>query len=315
MEVESLKPWGTARILREAFKVPRKNGRIMSFVTFLTVLPLSLLILYHNVVLFPYAQRVVSKASLLPIDDPTSSEAAAGRAELLRALRSFFIVEILYGSAIGIVTLVALMATVYSIAAIHGRKHLTLRALSWRVATTWKRPLITWLYVVLIVVAFMLIFLFSVGAVALMLREGIAMVAASVVLSILAVGFFIYFAAVFMLALAAAIVEENCYGMEALGKAEVLIKGRKIQGFLLVLATSLCGVVIPWLWNLITATKLELRIGVQIVLVCLFSFVKLWTFIVFTLFYCECKRGHGEKLEMEGLADEEPKYAALSAKV
>ncbi|CAN6449615.1 unnamed protein product [Victoria cruziana] len=312
MEVESLRPSGTSGILREAFKVPNKNGRIMCLVTVLTLLPLSLLVLYHNIVLFPYAQRLLS---LLPIDDPTSSEAAAEREELLRALRSFSIVEILYASAIGVVSVIALLATVYSAAAIHGGKSLTLRALSWRVATTWNRPLITWLYVVMMVMALILFFLFAFGAAVLMLGEWIPIVAAFVLLSILTSGLFIYFAAIWMLALVASIVEENCYGMEALGKAEMFVKGRKVQGFMLVLATSLCAAVISWLWNLGMNTKLELRITIQIVLVCLFSFVKLWTFTVFTLFYCECKRSHGEKVEMDGLADEEPKYAALSAKV
>ncbi|KAF8400420.1 hypothetical protein HHK36_013718 [Tetracentron sinense] len=51
--------------------------------------------------------------------------------------------------------------------------------------------------------------------------------------TVLAAMFYLYLVTVWVLSLVVSIVEEDCYGMKALGKARELIKGRKVPGFVL----------------------------------------------------------------------------------
>lgn len=104
-----------------------------------------------------------------------------------------------------------------------------------------------------------------------------------------------YLAVVWNLALVVSVLEEIC-GIEALGKAEQLIKGSKQRGFSLNIlfgALSLsvfCGVLMSE-----NAAMIPLLLLNSIY--CLIEMFKLTTY---TVLYHECKETHGEELEMQG---------------
>ncbi|CAB4292812.1 unnamed protein product [Prunus armeniaca] len=119
-------------------------------------------------------------------------------------------------------------------------------------------------------------------------------VAFSITVFLLALVFQAYLAVVWNLALLVSVLEKIC-GIEALGKAEQLIKGSKRHGFSLNIlfgALSLsvfCGVLMSENAAMIPLLLLNS-------MYCLIEMFKLTTY---TVLYHECKETHGEELEMQ----------------
>lgn len=281
-----LQPLGVPEILREALKIHRKNGRLMASIFLLLLAPSSILVWAHDRAVLPLVD-----------DDSDDGEDFAGR----RAPGRLLLLESLFFLAFGAVSLSAMALTVYaSSMAYTGSCLITLKDAVLRTLAAWKRPMKTCLCVAVITVAYASLLLMLLGGLSLV-ATGDALTASVVVLGSCAVLFYAFFlAVVWMLGFAVSVMEDDCCGMDALARAAKLIRGRRKDGFLLMLLMLLLGAPIYMLLYLNTREDDQgapARVAVGVAATALACLLEIFTFMAFTVFYHECRRYHGEKVE------------------
>lgn len=289
MAMATPKPLGMAGILRESLQLPTRNLKLMISNTLLMLILFLALATSHNLIAGPF---------LMEIEDLEPGNSLAPKFQ--KHIRILFVLESVFLLIFFIHSLFAMSMTIHASAATYTGEYLHLKDVFSRTVATWKRPTITCFYVVLLITftALLAALLFSAFV---LIFNGAALIAFISLMGILAMLFYLYLAVVWILGLVISIVEEDCYGITALIKAGVLIKGRKLQGCALMLFLVLLTAPLSALFSL-NIVEDEIRpvsrvaIGIMdAVLVCL---VKLFGFVVYTVFYYQC-RSNGEKEDME----------------
>ncbi|XP_073153612.1 uncharacterized protein [Henckelia pumila] len=125
----------------------------------------------------------------------------------------------------------------------------------------------------------------------------------SLPLGLIAAIFVMYSSVAWILSMVVSVVEEGCLGKEALEKGEELAKGHMVHGFLLNIFFTLV-VVIPFLGCLwIFGDKVALDFSFfGLVIVNVFSLVKMLATVEYTLLYFHCKKFNGREIEDFGSA-------------
>ncbi|XP_042509112.1 uncharacterized protein LOC122084735 [Macadamia integrifolia] len=268
-------------VLREAIKLPSKNRKLMASATLLVLLPYFILALLHSIIAGPLIEVVE--------DSEDDSRVQKEFKVLIGVELAFFVIFC-------VISLFGISVTICSSALTYLGKNVSLKELLLNIPVTWKRLLITALYVGLITVAYVLLVLLFIGAFALIFTTGI-IVALSGLVGFPAALFYLYMAAVFMLGLVISVVEEDCYGIKALERAIDLIRGSKIQGFCITVLLELLTGPISFLFILIIFDDdLEFMIQMAFVSVAtvVFCISRLFALVVYTVFYYGCKKSHGE---------------------
>ncbi|XP_077237083.1 uncharacterized protein LOC143878721 [Tasmannia lanceolata] len=277
-------------ILREAFEIPFKNSKLMLSIFLLVFFPFSLLVLAHYLLSGPLIIEIESQESYdLSINHQNAT--------------IFVCHQFGFSIAFSILSIFSMAITIHASASTYIGKSLNLKETLLRIITIWKRPTITWLYAMLITLAYAFLVLMLFGAFSLITSSVHALITWIGLVGILGMLFYLYLVAVWLLGLVISVVEEGSYGMKAIGKAVELIGGRRVQGFGLILVLGMLSVPIYLLFSLNviedeigSATRFVIGIITTVLLCCL----NLFTFVVFTVFYYQCKKSHGEKVEMEG---------------
>lgn len=128
-----------------------------------------------------------------------------------------------------------------------------------------------------------------------------------IIILIPAVVFLSYLAVVWNLAFVVSVLEEKC-GIDALGRAAVLVKGFKLSGFFLNIVFGIPSLVLIPGFRLANSEKsTTIRVSVVLVMLNCLWLIKMFAFMAFTVFYYECKNNLGEK-EIESL-----EYTKLSS--
>ncbi|XP_072963756.1 uncharacterized protein [Typha angustifolia] len=150
-----------------------------------------------------------------------------------------------------------------------------------RIRRTWKGLITTLIYVEIYAVAFSSLLSMLKGLLG--LTDGVVMTI-FVVLGLVALVshlwsvLFAYSDIACKISMVVSIMEDGYEGLGAIERAEEITKGRKTQGFFLVVAMTLVEQAVPLRWH-----------GLVLLLVHYISCN------AYTLFYYECKRGHGSK--------------------
>ncbi|KAJ4959142.1 hypothetical protein NE237_026253 [Protea cynaroides] len=275
-------------VLRAAIKLPSRNKKLTISVTILLLIPFSILVMFHAIFAGPLLQK---------LEDFNDNHSTAQKdAWILVCL------EFAFSIVFSAIFLFGMAATISSSALTYEGNIIRIDELLLMIQATWKRLVVTGLYIFFITIAYVFLCLVMLGAFILVTSVG-AIAAWISILGFSAALFYLYPATVFLLSLVISILE-NCYGMKALGKARELIKGRKIQGFVVLLLLELLSTPISFLLILITVDDDDdlgsmTQIAFGSVFTFLFCVVRLLTFVVFTLFYYECKKDHEENVQIE----------------
>ncbi|KAK1323735.1 hypothetical protein QJS10_CPA02g01419 [Acorus calamus] len=238
-----------------------------------------------------------SKAALLPREDPNSQEAKATMTGLLDDLQQLSGLQLAFMVPFFIISLYSLVTTVHSSATMYHDKFLTLGAMLSEIKWVWKRPIITMIYIGLFTFAYVFTVVFFM-IVSMVIIKGATEVALIVVMALLATLYYLHLLAVWTIGLVVSVIEEDCYGMDAIKKASELIKGRRLQGFALMIISSVVSSVVVAIVNHTPLSGLIARRVVKMTVAYLF---KLLVFVVFTVFYYDCKRSHGEVVVVPGM--------------
>ncbi|KAK1290382.1 hypothetical protein QJS10_CPB18g00271 [Acorus calamus] len=284
---------GVPSIIREALNLPQKNPKLslsIVLLVFLTDYPLSL---SHHLLMSPRLITLVDNDSDYNLTDPPSTNTG-----LIISIESLFFI------ALSVLSLFTMSVTVHASSATYTNKHVTLHDSIRSPLLKWKNPFVTLGYVFLITVAYALLMSVILGSLMLFSSGSPFFVILITCVGLFLTVFYIHFSVVWMLGLTVSIVEDECYGMDALVRANKVIEGRKSDGFLLMVMLLLLYVPVTGLGyvNLVDDDLGQVgRVVGGVVVVVLMCLVKLFGFVGFVVFYYECKKGHGEKVEMESL--------------
>lgn len=194
-------------------------------------------------------------------------------------------------------SLLAAVSAVASASLACGGKRPTLRAALSAVKPAWKRAAVTTICAYAILLAY--------GPVPPTLAAISGSPAARLAILLVGSGLEVYLMAVMSLALVASILEER-FGWDAIRVGSGLLAGRRLTGWVLSGSFLLASGIIAgkaeepmddqdsW-----TARKVSMGVWDRLGLMGLYGAVVLWSYVVTTVFYCDCRRRHVTRSDSE----------------
>ncbi|PIA58873.1 hypothetical protein AQUCO_00400018v1 [Aquilegia coerulea] len=272
-------------ILNEVLKLSHRNKEIFFFIFLSTFIPSILLIL-------AFVYSLTSVSTDLSMDNAISSMIIdPSKLDHFKQLLFF-----LLGSAI---TLFSMMNTVYVSAVSYLGRDLKLKDLFMKINKIWIRPVVTWFYITLIFAGFLFVLVAHLVLLFIFSKGSIIVLTIGIVLVLLAICLNMYIALVSMLSIVTSVLEDS-YGLQAIRKGAQLLKGRKLVGFVLTF-------ILMTLFGFHSLVSMMIKNMQMVPLKLLISFcamifvflVKILSMMIYTVFYFDCKRSHGEKVEVE----------------
>ncbi|KAF9586782.1 hypothetical protein IFM89_040000 [Coptis chinensis] len=299
-------PLGVIHILKGVPKLFHRNKKIILFIILFTVVSYAFIDLsiksyyvnnndlstksYSN----DFSMNATNPASFNMT--PTSLESLKLFLETQKGFPLFMLVDLFLATALSIVSMVAI---VYVSAMSYLGKDLTLKDLFLRIRNVWTRSVITWFYVSLLYASFLVLVLPVSFVVVLGNSRGSLIIAAvgMIVLFCLAMFLHLYLALIWICSMVVSVLED-CHGLQALGKAEKLIKGKKVVGialtFVVMILYGASFLVSIMVNDNHQTSKLQLLFMYAIDIKLL---VKVLSVMAYTLFYFERKESHGEQVD------------------
>ncbi|KAK3123547.1 hypothetical protein QOZ80_8AG0632560 [Eleusine coracana subsp. coracana] len=288
-------PRGVVAVLSDALCLACRSRKHMLPCLLVALIPSSLLLLDPHASVSSHLLGFVARLHALGREHPATPQfydllvhlkadagAATTRVNAARAAASF------------VGRLAATCAVVHAASAACAGRHLPVRDLLVKMAASWKAPLVTSLYATLLSVGYTVL---SMSLVAVPALNTIAAagyggpscrlaVVFAVCVAAAARFLYIYLAMVWTVGVVLAVLEDGCHGgLEALHRAGEVVRGRRAQGFLIAMVLALGDAAVGsggggkrrWSGAFACAAQLVL-----------------WMFspMVYTVFYHECKRSH-----------------------
>ncbi|KAI3771980.1 hypothetical protein L6452_03153 [Arctium lappa] len=293
---------GFLEILKTSIKIMSKNGKLVLMVTLIYLIISSLFVFFNISTLKPIIFDFATKVIELPYLDSQGPFFYQVLSSIQKDVKTLVGVELAFILAF-IVTSIFVQAAIILLTGISYKdKKIFLKDLITRVLQVLTRLFITSFHVTLLKVGF-LIFgsMLLIFPTVMISMHKIVLEMTIWVLAILVACLFLYFSVVWDLSLVVSVLEE-CSGIEALGKAERLVKGKKLEGFLVFLLLNLLSFVLFQVLAKMNVVKqseltqafLELF---QTSCICLLG---IFGFQAYTVLYLECKKNRGEEIEMQG---------------
>jgi hypothetical protein len=244
----------------------------------------------------PLLSKITELAKLLPTIDPSSPEFT----ELLNTLKvvtkELLAFEIVYCVFVFVISCFLSIITYYANSTAYLGEMLTLKELMNKVKSIIKGPVITHLFVSLFTFIFLIIFgaiMFIIGFV-----SGSSSWFFIIPLTLLASLLMVYLGVIWSMSVAISVIEPNVYGISAISCATKLLKGKKMQVFLLILALIIasgiiyaCNTILVMFASGSKAGSLVLGFVYQL----LMQVVNLYTMMAITVLYYECKQSNGDE--------------------
>ncbi|ERN07181.1 hypothetical protein AMTRI_Chr12g274000 [Amborella trichopoda] len=270
----------SSKIIAKSLKILAKNFTLLITITALTILPLSLLLFSLSLSTRPLATEISRKQALVAWLAPS-----AITRHVIREIRSdslkLLSLKFIYFLPSYILSLSSTITVVRSAFIAHNGKTPTLESAITAVKKTWKRPLVTSLYVYFVKLLYD-------NAVNVCYAFPVKWVVVVLVTSCFRVLWF-YGAAVLSMGMVVSVVEER-EGMDALKTAFDLMGGRWFCGWLL---GGLQVVLTGGIGYVFMERKGGFVDGVFLVL--MFCFVVLVGYLINTVFYFECRKCLGRE--------------------
>ncbi|KAM7472849.1 hypothetical protein LguiA_011032 [Lonicera macranthoides] len=298
---------GVIEIIKGSIKILSKNGKLMASIATLGLLLNSFSFLLYAFFFKPLRSSMNAKTINLASKSLSDSEST----NLLHSIKKD--AWILIGVQLACLLVYALVclfiniSTIYTSAMSLYGHDLSLKKLFRWVIKSFKRVYITsfriknrtivWFipfYAVLMIITFILIFFDCPDVIKSIF------IAIFIAFSIIGSVFILHASVVWVLAFVIAVVEEDCYGIEALTKAKELVKGRRVDGFVLNFMFNLFLLIIFKVYEIIATKWPSKDIVIGLFLICIAYLVIMFFFSAYTFLYFKCKESHGEEIELGG---------------
>ncbi|KAI4376791.1 hypothetical protein MLD38_014509 [Melastoma candidum] len=280
-------------IAKEAAMIFRRNRRFMIPVASFGILLYSILVVTNFLYLRHYLASLMEKLTVFLVTSPMSAEYANLLIGLQQDISFFFSVEWIFVVGYSVTALLFSTGTMYGAAISHLGKdteRVDIRDLAKLTAASWKRPLVTSLYTSIFGIGYASL----VTAILLPLALPRATFTTTV-LSLVASLLYAYLSIIWTVGLVVSALESRS-GIEALGEAERLVKGMRIQGYALSLFITVTSMVIFQLWRLVSFKQPWWNELIVFIVVNLMWLVRMFGVTCYTLYYYDCKSFHGEEV-------------------
>ncbi|XP_020549613.1 uncharacterized protein LOC110012001 [Sesamum indicum] len=293
-------------ISRESIELLPKNGKLKVFLAVFSAVLSSCFVLLFKYSLqslvadmFVAAQQsVMSEPFVLDISfTPTTGLMITGQIghledDFVRLLK----LQISFVLYVAIISFFSVVSTILHSAMSYSSKPLMLKDLFSSIWTTWTRPLIAILYASRLAIE--CVVLVVILATPLLMYPICVIFWATIFLRITASIFYLYLSVAWALAVVVSVVEEGCYGMEALGKPAALAKGKRVQAFLLSVSFNVVVYVILAAYKMILGHKGLINPTMHaLFVVSVASFTMIFLVIAYMVLYFHCK---GQRIELHG---------------
>nr|GEY32160.1 dual specificity protein kinase [Tanacetum cinerariifolium] len=292
-------------IFRESFKTIKANRKLLLPVLVLVFLSFSQLDLTQTYLLEPVVKDFSLQLAKNPklFEDIVNHMHEAEYAPAINDLREVLLVKLIILTLSSITFLLFLVATVSSSSEAYTAKVLNRQELLLKIKKSWKKPISTSFYMIIIIMGLFFACSLSIGIVTIIAVDSWAYLFYGVLcVSVLVLWF--YVCALWIMSLVVSILE-NIGGLGAIGRARELMNGKKVQATKMMLLLSLTyGVVHLMKTSLLSGnlnkwSRLAISIPFDNGMLCA---LRILSFVAFTVFYHECKERFDEK-EAKGVYD------------
>jgi hypothetical protein len=297
--------------LWQALLLPSKNPKLFSNVFLIYIISHVLLYIGLQLSITPLISKLNEYAKLLPTVDPSNPEFTELVNTIKAVTKQLLIDEVFYFVILFVVSCFLSIIVYYANSATYVGEMLTLKELLNKVKGIIKGPIITQLFAVLFCFIYLVIFGVIVAGISFYVsinnyKSNLLFIMIPVIL--LATLILVYIAIIWSMGVAISVIEPNIYGISAISHAAKLLKGKKMQMFLLTLVSCIISGVI-YVGNTIITRFVSESKAVTLVLGLLYQLlqqvVALYSMMAITVLYYECSQnngGTGNEVEYSKLA-------------
>ncbi|KAJ3698423.1 hypothetical protein LUZ61_002128 [Rhynchospora tenuis] len=294
--------------LWQALHLPSKNPKLFSNVFLIYILSHGLLYIGVLLSIVPLTSKLAELAKLMPTIDPSSPEFTELVNSIMAVTKQILISEMIYFVFLAVISCSLSIITYYGNSATYLGEVLTLKEVLNKVKGIIKGPIITYLFVVLF--GFVFIISFAVISVAITWffhsnSNTSSLLLLNLPLILLATLLLLYLSVIWSMGVAISVIEPNLYGIGAISHAAKLLKGKKKQIFLLILALIIISGIIQAGYTIVTMFTSGSKIGswvLGLVYQLLLQAMNFYTTMAITVLYYECKQSNGDEIEYTKLA-------------
>ncbi|KAK8451216.1 hypothetical protein SEVIR_6G172200v4 [Setaria viridis] len=291
-------PRGVVAVLSEALCLARRSKKHMLPCLLLALIPTSLQLVGGHVSVYSLLLGFIARLRSLGREHPVTPRFY----DLLLRLKSdadaLSHVNAALAAASHLGRFASTVVIVHAASAACAGRHLPAKDLHLKLAASWKAPLVTYLYSTLlsvgytaVSVALIAIPVLNMAAAAGGPASRLAVIVAAAVVAAARL-LYIYLAMVWAVGVVVSVVEDGCCrGLEALHRAGEAVGARSAQGFLIALVLAAADALVGGIggngggggrgWRDAFACAVRLLLG-------------MFSPMVYTVFYNECKRSHGD---------------------
>lgn len=279
-----------------SFGVLLRNPRVFVSIFALTTLPLSLLLFSQSLSSHPIKTQIYHLEIVAALS-PTRFEARHVWKESRAYAISLVRLNALFFFPSYFLSLLAAITAVHSTALFCNGKRPSLFTAITAVRTTWKRVFVSTICVYAVMAVYLLLQRSLVAAAAASTAGLHGIDLGPVAVAAVGLGIEVYLMAVLSFGVVVSVMEER-WGWDAIRIGWGLMEGRRFSGWvlsgILVLGSACVGWEMEetidggdWWW---LSERRLIEFGNKAWLVCLFGVVVLWSYVLITVFYCDCRR-------------------------
>jgi hypothetical protein len=287
-----------------SLKIFLRNKQLFLSLFALTTLPLSFLLVSLSLFSLPFKSHVLHLEAVAFLSSTRFEASHVWKESRVHAL-SLLKIKALFFLPSYFLSLLAAVTAVKSTASSCHATRPTLRTAFAGVKLTWKRPFVTTIFIYALSLLY--------APVPLVLAPLTGSPASEFLVLVIGSGFEIYLMAVLSLGLVVSIVEER-FGWDAIRVGSGVMAGRRFSGWALSgLFVFISGAIARDLQRMMdsldsssepttsTAMRVATVVKDNVGLIFLYGIVVLWSYIVTTVFYCECRKRHVGRGEDESV--------------
>ncbi|XP_047308170.1 uncharacterized protein LOC124911704 [Impatiens glandulifera] len=287
-------------IMKETFRILlSKNGKLIAGVTSISTIIVSISLIFYSWATSILNHDLHAKIKIILIQKGLNFTHLFPAIKqdvglFLVCLFTFKLVAILLSGF-------TVTATTLASSAAYSRKStFTFKELMLKVKTSIMRPIITVYYINLINMGLVLLGLCIFGTLVLLIEEKSTVKAIGILIGILVWAVGVYWSVMFQLAMTISVMEDELgvCGIEAIGKAWRLVKGKWIYGFVInLIFETVSTMAIIVFARMSSKLKLVVYqvIGAVIVMIMIWV-VRMFIYIFYTVLYFQCMKIHGTKM-------------------
>lgn len=292
-------------IFKESLNITSTYKKIFSQITLAIILPLSFIYLAHIEISELLFGKIANNEYALDRTQAGTPKYARLSNILSSEWTTFWLFKIVYFLFFLILSLLSTAAVVYSIASIYTAKEVTFKKVMSVVPKVWKRLMVTFFWNFLIVFAYNIVAILVLVLWVFLTGPTVAGLVILVILLIVYFMGFVYINVVWHLASVVSVLED-VYGIQAMIKSRVLIKGKSGLAISIFLLLILCFVGLHMLYELEVVAwdgSVWGRVFYGVICFLLLSMLILFGLIIQTVIYFVCKSYHHENIDKSLLAD------------